>query len=131
MRVLLVQPSLRPPGGGNAVAAWMVHALADRHDVATLTATPWSPDDANAFYGTAIPGDRVTRHVIPPPLSWLGRLPEYRGHRLRLCSVMRYARQLANQFDLTVAADSYGAFARPGIQYVNFPAALHPRPTRL
>ena len=27
-RVLIVQPSLQPPGGSNAVASWMVQALA-------------------------------------------------------------------------------------------------------
>ena len=131
MRILLVQRSLRPPGGGNAVAAWMVHALAHQHEVATLTSTPWSPEETNAFYGTAIPGDRVTRHVIPPPLSWLAQLPEHRGTRLRLCSVLRYARPLANHFDLMVTADNYGAFARPGIQYLHYPAALQPAPARL
>ena len=131
MRVLLVQRSLRPPGGGNAVAAWMVQALSDRHDVSTLTSTSWSPEQTNAFYGTAIRGDRVTRHVIPPPWSWLARLPEHRGNRLRLCSVLRYARPLANRFDLMVIADNYGAFAKPGIQYLHFPAALQPLPTRL
>ena len=131
MRVLLVQRSLSPPGGGNAVAAWMLHALADRHEVSTLTATPWSPEETNAFYGTAIPGGRVTRLVIPPPLSWLARMPEHRGNRLRLCSVLRYARPLTDRFDLMVTADNYGAFARPGIQYLHFPAALQPVPTRL
>ena len=34
VRILIVQRSLSPPGGGNAVAAWMVHALAGEHDVA-------------------------------------------------------------------------------------------------
>ena len=144
MRVLIVQRSLRPPGGGNAVAAWMVHALstpprkvrvagapvADRHEIATLTATAWSPDETNAFYGTGIPADRVTRRVIPPPLSWLASMPEDRATRLRLCSVLRYARPLADRFDLMVTADNYGAFARPGIQYLHFPAALQPTPAR-
>jgi glycosyltransferase involved in cell wall biosynthesis len=109
----------------------MLHALAERHEVSTLTATSWSPEETNAFYGTAIPGGRVTRLVIPPPLSWLARMPEHRGHRLRLCSVFRHARPIADQFDLMVTADNYGAFARPGIQYLHFPAALHPAPTRL
>lgn len=131
MRVLVVQRSLRPPGGGNAVAAWMVHALAHQHEAATLTLRSWSPEETNAFYGTAIPGDRVTRHVIPPPLSWLAQMPEHRGNRLRMCSVLRYARPLTNQFDLMVTADNYGAFARPGIQYLHFPAALQPTPARL
>lgn len=109
----------------------MVHALATRHEVSTLTATAWSPDDTNLFYGTAIAADRVTRLVIPPPLSWLAQMPDHRGNRLRLCSVLRYARRLADRFDVMVTADNYGAFARPGIQYLHFPAELQPTPTRL
>ena len=71
MRILVVQRSLSPPGGGNAVAAWMVHALAGHHQVATLTAREWSADETNAFYGTSIPGHGITKHVVPRPWSWL------------------------------------------------------------
>ncbi|MEO8677765.1 MAG: glycosyltransferase family 4 protein [Vicinamibacterales bacterium] len=130
MRILLVQRSLEPPGGGNAVAAWLVHALAGPHEVATLTASPWTPAATNAFYGTAIP-DAVARHVIPAPLSWLSSLPEHRLSRLRMCSVLRYARPLANHYDMLMTADNYGAFTRPGVQYLHFPTALRPTPRRL
>jgi glycosyltransferase involved in cell wall biosynthesis len=131
MRVLLVQRSLRPPGGGNAVAAWMVHALAGRHEVATLTASGWSAAETNAFYGTSIPSAGVAMHVVPRPWVWLSALPEDTATRLRMCTVLRQARSMADQFDLLVTADNYGAFARPGIQYVHFPADLEPQPARL
>jgi len=131
VQVLIVQRSLRPPGGGNAVAAWMVHALADRHDVATLTAGEWSTRETNAFYGTSIP-DRVTRHVLPAPWRWAVELPaENKLSRIRMCSVLRYARRLASRYDLLITADNYAAFAKPGLQYLHFPADLHPEPTRL
>ena len=130
MRILIVQRSLRPPGGGNAVAAWMVHALAGLHEVATLTVDRWSIGETNAFYGTAIP-DRVTRHVIPAPWRWLSGLPDHRMARLRMCSVLRYARPLTSQYDVLITADNYAAFAKPGLQYLHFPADLHPEPTRL
>ena len=126
-RVLIVQRSLSPPGGGNAVAAWMVHALAGDHEVATLTASEWSAADTNAFYGTSIP-ESVTKHVVPAPWRWLSGLPEDRLTRLRMCSVLRSARALTARYDLLVTADNYAAFARPGIQYVHFPADLQPQP---
>ena len=131
MRILIVQRSLSPPGGGNAVAAWMVHALAGHHEVATLTAQDWSAAETNAFYGTSIPAQGITRHVIPPPWSWLSKLPEHRGNRLRMCSVLRYAKPLATDHDLLITADNYGAFAKPGMQYLHFPASLNPTPWRL
>jgi glycosyltransferase involved in cell wall biosynthesis len=125
----MVQRSLQPPGGGNAVAAWMVHALAGEHDVATLTAAEWSPAEANAFYGTAIPAG-ITRHVAAAPWRWLAPLPDDRLTRLRMCSVLQRARSLASQFDLLITADNFAAFPRPGLQYVHFPARLQPEPAR-
>jgi glycosyltransferase involved in cell wall biosynthesis len=129
-RVLIVQRSLRPPGGGNAVAAWMVHALADRYDVTTLTAREWSVRETNSFYGTSIP-DRIARLVVPAPWRWLSGLPEEKLSRLRMCSVLRSARALAPTFDLLITADNYAPFAKPGLQYLHFPADLHPSPARL
>ena len=131
MRVLVVQRSLSPPGGGNAVAAWMVHALAGVHEVATLTTSPWSVGETNAFYGTSIPEGSVHQHAVPAPWKWLSGLPEDRLTRLRMCSVLHYARPLASKYDLLVTADNFAAFAKPGIQYVHFPADLQPPPARL
>lgn len=131
MRVLLVQRSLSPPGGGNAVAAWMLHALAAEHDAATLTAREWSAPETNAFYGTSIPGERIVKHIVPAPWRWLAALPEHHVTRLRMCSVLRYARPLASHYDFLITADNYAAFAKPGIQYVHYPADLQPEPARM
>lgn len=131
MRILIVQRSLRPPGGGNAVAAWMVHALSPNHQVATLTARPWTTAATNAFYGTSIANGAVTQHLVPAAWAWLDRLPEDRAVRLRAATVLRYARRLASRYELIITADNFGAFARPGMQYVHFPAAITPTPVRL
>ena len=131
MRVLIVQRSLAPPGGGNGVAAWMVHALARDHEVGTVTARHWSPEATNAFYGTSIPGHGITQHVTPAPWSWLDHLPEDRATRLRMATVLRYARPLTSQYDLVITADNFAAFAKPGLQYVHFPAPIEPAPARL
>ncbi len=129
MRVLIVQRSLAPPGGGNAVAAWMVQALAPEHHVSTITGAGWSTAETNAFYGTAIP-EGITKHVVPAPWLWLSGLREDRLTRLRMCAVLRDARRLAGEHDVLVTADNFAAFTRPGIQYVHFPADLQPRPSR-
>lgn len=131
MRILIVQRSLSPPGGGNAVAAWMVHALARDHEVGTITARPWSPAVTNAFYGTSIPDRGITQHGVPAPWSWLDSLPENRAITLRMSTVLRYAKPLAENYDLLISADNYAAFSKPGMQYVYFPSAIRPRPARL
>lgn len=128
MRILIVQRSLAPPGGGNAVAAWMVHALCGSHEVGTLTLRPWSVAATNAFYGTSIPDGAVTQHFVSPPWRWLAGLPEARLSRLRMASVYGGSRALASQYDLMITAEYYAAFAAPGIQYVQFPARLRPDP---
>ena len=127
----MVQRSLAPPGGGNAVAAWMVHALAGRHQIDTLTACEWTAAAANAFYGTEIPRHGISKHVTAAPWSWLASLPEDRLTRLRMCAVLRYARRIAQRYDLLITADNYGAFPKPGMQYLHFPAPLNPEPARL
>ncbi len=129
MRVLVVQRSLSPPGGGNGVAAWMVHALAGWCEVTTLTLSPWSVDGTNAFYGTAIP------HNVPQltaPWHWrpLAARGDDRLTRLRMCAVLGEARRIASRFDLMVTADNFAAFNAPGIQYVHFPALLQPPPAK-
>jgi glycosyltransferase involved in cell wall biosynthesis len=129
VRILLVQRSLEPPGGGNAVAAWMVHALAGPHQVETLTFGKWSPAATNAFYGTTIP-EAIERHVVPRPWQWLARGSSEHLYRLRMATLLRYARRLGADYDLLITADDYGAFEQPGIQYVHFPAALSPVPAR-
>jgi glycosyltransferase involved in cell wall biosynthesis len=130
VRILIVQRSLSPPGGGNAVAAWMVNALSRQYEVATLTAGEWSVDATNEFYGTSIDAAAIRRHVIPAPWRWLARLPDDRVTRLRMCSVLHYARPLSSQYDLMITADNFAAFAKPGIQYVHFPARLQPDAAR-
>jgi glycosyltransferase involved in cell wall biosynthesis len=131
VRILIVQRSLSPPGGGNAVAAWMVHALAGHHQVATLTESAWSATVTDAFYGTAIAGHPITTHVAPLPWRLLSPLREDRMTRLRLSALLGRARHLAPQYDLMITADNFAVFPRPGIQYVHFPAKLQPPPARL
>ena len=53
-RVLLVQPSMQPPGGGNGVAAWVLQALAGEHRVTVLSWQPVDIDPVNRFFGTTL-----------------------------------------------------------------------------
>lgn len=109
----------------------MVHALAGVHDVATLTAGPWSTAETNTYYGTSIPARAVKTHVIGFPWRMLSPLREDRVTRLRMSALLRRARELAPQYDLLITADNYAPFREPGIQYVHFPAKLQPPPARL
>jgi glycosyltransferase involved in cell wall biosynthesis len=128
VRILLVQRSIDPPGGGNAVAAWMLQALVGDHDVTTLTIERWHPEQVDQFYGTRLSGKTIPqRH---PARAWraLGAIPMELA-RLRMAVLFRAAQQAQSDFELLITADNYGAF-RGGVQYLHYPAAIRPEPTR-
>jgi hypothetical protein len=66
--VLLVQPSLQPPGGGNGVAAWTLQALASVHEVTVLSWWPVDVASIDQFFGTSLQPGEFGRVVVPA--SW-------------------------------------------------------------
>ncbi|MEW6320427.1 MAG: glycosyltransferase [Acidobacteriota bacterium] len=126
MRVLLVQRSLLPPGGGNGVAAWIANALAGTVELETLTERRWDPAAVDAFYGTALAKRRLRQRV--PRVGLPRALSSWRLDRLRMALLLREARRVERAFDVMVTADNFAAFERPGIQYLHYPAALRPEP---
>jgi len=122
-----MQRTLDPPGGGNAVAAWMLHALARRHELTTLTERPWDADRVNAFYGTAIDGTVVRRLLVGRPWRLLRHAPGPMD-RLHMAVLLRTARRVAPEFDVRISADGYAPIGVPAVQYLHFPVPLHPEP---
>ncbi len=122
-RVLLVQPSLSPPGGGNGVAAWMVQALRDEHRVTLLCLEPPDLAAVNRHFGTSLRPADLEVVVAPLPRRGPFELALLRGHRL-----LAAARRRADRHDVLVTANNEGDLGRPGIQYVHFPKFLYPRP---
>ena len=125
MRILFVQPSMSPPGGGNGVAAWMLQAL---KDVTVLTWTAIDLDAMNRFWGTALKaGDFRTMRVpaavrrivdaLPLPLSLL-----------RTAIMLRMAQRLRAHYDVPVTANNEADFGTVGVQYVHYPWNFFPRP---
>jgi glycosyltransferase involved in cell wall biosynthesis len=127
-RVLLVQPSMQPPGGGNGVAAWMLQALVAAHRVTVLSWRPVDVDPINRFFGTSLrPSDFDTMGV---PRSWTwgpDHLP-VPAALLRSALLMRYTRRVSDPFDVIIGAHNETDYGRRGIQYVHYPTYLRPRP---
>ena len=127
-RVLIVQPSLQPPGGGQAVAAWMIEALKDRYDV---TVAAWQAADLAAVdrcYGTSLQGSRVAIQCVPTALRRLLKPIPLRLALLRASLLARHARRLAQTHHVLVSADNELALGPRAIQYVHYPRQLRPRP---
>jgi glycosyltransferase involved in cell wall biosynthesis len=127
-RVLLVQPSIEPPGGGNAVACWMIEALKADHDVTLLTRALPNLQRANLVCGTSLGSGDFRIEIVPSTASRLAALaPPVTGLALlRDHRMLAYARRRAARFDVVITAHNESDLGRRGIQYVHFPK-LDPR----
>ena len=127
-RVLLVQPSLQPPGGGNSVAAWVLQALAGQHRVTVLSWTPVDVDPVNRFFGTHLQHGDFETTVVPN--QWrvlLDHLP-VPAHLIKQSLLMRRTRQIGGAFDVVFGLFNEADYGRRGIQYIHYPTYLRPRP---
>jgi glycosyltransferase involved in cell wall biosynthesis len=127
-KILLIQPSLQPPGGGHGVAAWMIEALKEEHVVSVLTWRPIELQSINRYYGTLLNSTDFTAHLAYPCLrSFLDRLPVPLS-LLKINLLLRDAKQRQLDYDLLITVNNEADLGRPGIQYIHFPWAYHPRP---
>lgn len=126
--VLLIQPSMQPPGGGNGVAAWVLQALVKTHRVTVLSWQPVEIEPINRFFGTNLQrGDFDTLEI---PHSWraaLNRLP-VPAMLIRLALLMRHTRRVSDGFDVLFGVYNETDYGRRGIQYIHYPTFLRPRP---
>jgi glycosyltransferase involved in cell wall biosynthesis len=121
LRLWLVQPSLMPPGGGNAVAVWMAEALKKMYRLSILT---WKPPDlavVNTFYGTDLqPGD-FQLHTVPKMWRSLVELDRDPFSIQKHCSLMRYAKLLRKPGEPAICAHNEMDLGAPCIQYIHYP----------
>jgi glycosyltransferase involved in cell wall biosynthesis len=127
-RILFVQPSFQPPGGGNSVAAWMLQSLVAEHDVTVLTWEPLRLDAVNRFYGTALRRDDVRAEAVHPLARRAIEAFPTSMALMRTAVLSSAARRRAAAFDLTVTAHNEAEFGRPNIQYIHYPGYRRPRP---
>jgi len=127
-KVLLVQPSLQPPGGGNGVAAWMLQALVREHHVTVLSWRPVEIGPINRFFGTALHSSDFDTMVVPRAWRAAPDLLPVPAALIRSGLLMRYARRLTGGFDVIVGVHNETDYGRRGIQYVHYPTYLRPRP---
>lgn len=127
-RLLVVSGSLQPPGGGPGVGAWMVQALAGRHDVEVLTWDPVDRAEADRYFGTSLSGETFrVREAWPRLRRVLDRLPVPLA-LLRLHLLGRRSRELAPHFDLVLSACNEFDPGVRAVQYIHYPWSAHPRP---
>ena len=127
-RVLLVQPSMQPPGGANGVAAWALQALVAEHRVTVLSWHPVDIEPINRFYGTHLHRSDFDTIAVPRSRRLLvDHLPTPMA-LIKLSLLMRYTRRVSAGFDVLFGVCNETDYGRRGIQYVHYPTYLRPRP---
>ena len=131
-RVLLVQPSMQPPGGGNGVAAWVLQALVAEHHHAYKVpcCRGGRLRSSRSTASSARICSRSDFDTIEVPRSWrvvADHLPTP-STLIKLSLLMRYTRRVSAGFDVVFGVHNETDFGRRGIQYVHYPTYLRPRP---
>ena len=127
-RVLLVQPSMQPPGGGNGVAAWVLQALVPEHRVTVLSWQPVDVEPINRFFGTHLHSSDFDTIVVPRPWRVVPDHLPVPATLIKLSLLMRYTRKVSSGFDVLFGVYNETDYGRRGIQYVHYPTYLRPRP---
>ena len=127
-RVLLVQPSLQPPGGGNGVASWVLQALVAEHTVTVLSWQPVEVTPINRFFGTHLHRSDFDTIVVPRAWRLVPDLLPTPATLVKLSLLMRYTRKVGAGFDVIFGVYNETDYGRRGIQYIHYPSFLRPRP---
>lgn len=127
-RVLLVQPSLQPPGGGNGVASWVLQALVAEHRVTVLSWQPVEVTPINRFFGTHLHRSDFDTIVVPRAWRFVPDLLPTPATLVKLSLLMRFTRKVSAGFDVIFGVYNETDYGRRGIQYIHYPSFLRPRP---
>ena len=119
-RVAVVEPTISPGGGTEAVTTWIIEALKEEYQVDLLTFSKVDAEILNRFYGTHLEQGQfsITRPSLPPLLARTNRLPLLKDHLM-----MRYCKSVRADFDLFICVGGIMDFGCPSMQYVAFAPA--------
>jgi glycosyltransferase involved in cell wall biosynthesis len=127
-KILLVQPSLQPPGGAPVVAAWIIEALKREHAISVLTWTPMYLASINRYCGTSLSASDFTVHRINPITRYLISLIPLPIGFLKTSLLLRLCKRIKDDYNVIITANNEADFGRRGIQYIHFPRVYLPRP---
>ena len=127
-RVLIVQPSIQPPGGGNGVAAWMLEALKEENRLMLLAWERPRLGEVNRIFGTRLSSSDFEVRLGPRWVWMLMRLSPTPIDLLTSNMLNREGQRLACDFDVIISVNNESDLGGRGIQYVHFPKCKRERP---
>jgi len=120
-RILMVQPSMNPPGGDNGVAAWMIEALKSQHRVTLLTWAVPQLEAINRFYGTSLRPSDFELTLMPRLLHAVARRTPTPMALVKDNYLLFRCRRMASLFDVVISVNNEVDVGRRGIQYIHYP----------
>jgi glycosyltransferase involved in cell wall biosynthesis len=121
-KILIVHQSWQPPGGSNAVAAWIAEALKSHYALTLLAWNRVNTAELNRFYGTTLQPTDFT--VIYPNrlLRMLFKLDPDPGSLQPTAYLMRVCHKIRRHYDLVMgAAVEEMDLGGPGLLYIHYP----------
>ncbi|MFA5505694.1 MAG: glycosyltransferase [Vulcanimicrobiota bacterium] len=130
-KILFVQHSVSPPGGGPGVGAFMLDVLKQHGAIDLLTLEPFRPEQIDEYYGTSLSQAKIRPLLVDSwILKWTKRLGLPHG-LIKLHVLMRAAKRLfagKDNYDLVCSGYDEHDLGRPCVQYIHYPWNLYPRP---
>ncbi len=120
-KVLMVQRTLQPTGGGDAVAAWMLQALREEYAITVLAWQRPDLEGLNDFYGTSLRPSDFQAFAAPQLLRRLYALDPDPNSFQGFALLMRLCKVVHDRFDVLITADNETDLGRRGIQYIHYP----------
>jgi len=121
-KVLLVHQAMRPAGGATSVAAWVVEALKEEHELTILTWDSIDTSALNRFYGTSLRDEEFQVLIPSSLLRFLRRADPDERSLLPLVFLMRICRRIRNNYDLVIGTAPVELdLGAPALLYVHYP----------
>ena len=127
-RLLIAQPSLQPPGGGNAVAVWLIEALQDDHDITVFAWEPVDFDAIHRYVGARLRPREIKVRLVPRVLHWTRKALRVRAALWQRYVLLRSVRRVVDDYDLVISVNNEIDVGRRSLQYIHFPWGWWPRP---
>jgi len=124
-KVLLVEPLLKPLGGGIGVAVWIIQVLQENSDLCLLTWELPNIELINQYYGTSLEKSKFKVYSVSPFLRFLiNFIPDSSNFQI-FCLLMRIAKKMQWDYDVVITARDEADLGEKGIQYINYPYSYH------
>lgn len=119
--MLIVQPNIQPPGGGQAVAAWAIMALQDEYALDVLTWIPLEVNEVNRFFGTRLDTLRFRNFHAPSWLRKIAALDPDPWSFIPMALLSRLVKTMRGRYDAVLSFCDEVDLGPPAMQYIHFP----------